>query len=103
MDAAGRTGLSILQSHKRNKATKKGRPIGRPANDFTAMLIGEHAHPSAVLIELHGAFDEREQCIVLAHSNIVTGMEASADLAHQYTSRLDTLTAEFLHTTPLGI
>jgi len=49
------------------------------------------------------AFNQREQCVILALSNTFTGMKLVADLTDQDIARLDVLTTEFLHTTALCV
>src|SRR5205085_7943369 len=53
--------------------------------------------------ELHMTVDQREQRVVLAESDVLTGEELRAALTHQDVSGTHALTAETLHAEALGV
>ncbi|ALE92284.1 hypothetical protein AOC05_07975 [Arthrobacter alpinus] len=62
-----------------------------------------HDASSATLTELDRACIQGEQCIVLATTNTLTGVEVGAALTNDDFACLDNLTAEALYTQVLSV
>ena len=77
----------------------QGRKPGLPQSDFR----GNHIDPSALPVELHNPFDQREQSVIPAETNIPTRMVAGAPLPNNNAASADRLTAVYLDAKPLAV
>lgn len=80
---------------RRARCPAKHELLYRLNNDGAAFLLAANG-------ELHGALDQREQGVILAHADVVTWVELGTALANDDVASLNQLTAVALNAKSFG-